>query len=79
MKLPCDVPFLDLSHWFVTSTANNYTYRNVYCAMCNGEKTEDLDFWDLEMDCSDPSLNNEESNATVANQLRQVIQKKSFR
>ena len=73
MTLPCDVPFLDLSHWFVTSTANNYTYRNVYCAMCNGEKTEDLDFWDLEMNCSDPSLNDEGSNANVTNQLRQVM------
>lgn len=32
----------------VTSLATNFTYRNIFCAVCHGEKNEeDLIFWDI--------------------------------
>jgi len=44
--------FVDLEFWFVSSTTTKYTYRNVYCAMCNGELMNDLVFWDVDLQCT---------------------------
>lgn len=47
---------LDLTHWFVTSNTTQHTYRNIYCALCNGESVHRLLFWELELDCPQPLL-----------------------
>lgn len=41
----------DMGHWFVTSLISKLSYRNLYCAMCNGESFHELEFWDLELQC----------------------------
>ena len=49
----CDIviAFVDMTEWIVSSWRTNVTYRNVYCAMCNGENMEDVVFWELSIEC----------------------------
>ncbi|XP_067949541.1 uncharacterized protein [Watersipora subatra] len=40
----------DLHGWLVSDKETKLTYKNIYCASCNG--ASDIIFWDVLMDCS---------------------------
>lgn len=41
-------PFLDMP---VTSLVSDITYKNYYCAVCNGENTKDIEVWHAQLSC----------------------------
>jgi len=55
---------LTLGNWMVTSTSTKITYRNVYCALCNGEMQErnitegvvPLSFWRVNVRCHNKTV-----------------------
>lgn len=60
IKEYCESFLTDLRHdvWLmtpVTDSANNVTYKNVFCAACNNHSLKNIDFWELHPSCFEKS------------------------
>lgn len=63
-KMSPSILELTLGNWMVTSTSTKITYRNVYCALCNGEMQErnitegvvPLSFWRVNVRCHNKTV-----------------------
>lgn len=42
----------------VTDSRLNFTFRNIYCAMCNNASMEQLKLWQPQFYCNDPEVSN---------------------
>jgi len=54
----CDVVELTIGSWMVSSIVTGITYKNIYCAICNGEMQRNitegvvsLSFWKVNVRC----------------------------
>jgi G protein-coupled receptor Mth (Methuselah protein) len=56
--------------WPFYSNITNYTYNNIYCAICNGEKMKDLHPWQAAFRC------NNNIEATNSSQVFEKVKKK---
>ena len=54
----------------VTDSRLNFTFRNVYCAMCNNVTMEQLELWQPQFYCSDQDVSNFFSNIFTFEEIK---------